>query len=46
MSSTARFAFALCAAAFLAACAAKTEEVVYADEPQLTTEPVYTGKYK
>jgi hypothetical protein len=32
--------------AFVAACAKKAEEVVYVDEPAVTTEPVYTGKYK
>jgi hypothetical protein len=31
--------------AFVAACA-KKEEVVYVDQPAVTTEPVYTGKYK
>jgi hypothetical protein len=31
--------------AFVAACAAKEEEVVYVDEP-VSTEPAYTGKYK
>ncbi|RID93950.1 hypothetical protein D2N39_02540 [Gemmobacter lutimaris] len=46
MSSTVRIVFALCTVAFVAACAGKQEEVVYVDEPQLTTEPVYTGKYK
>ncbi|MBZ4690368.1 MAG: hypothetical protein V7668_13825 [Cereibacter changlensis] len=37
--------FALCMVAFVAACA-KKEEVVYVDQPAVTTEPVYTGKYK
>lgn len=36
--------FAMCMVAFVAACAKKEEEVVYV-EP-VTTEPVYTGKYK
>ena len=42
MSST-KIVLALCAVAFIAACA-KKEEVVVA-EP-VTQEPVYTGKYK
>ncbi len=47
MSSTIRITFALCTVAFLAACAgAKQEEVVYQDEPALTTEPVYNSKWK
>ncbi|MBP6736690.1 MAG: hypothetical protein KA139_04595 [Rhodobacteraceae bacterium] len=37
---------ALCLVAFVAACAKKTEEVVYVDEPTVTVEPTYTGKYK
>ena len=43
MSST-KIVLALCAVAFIAACA-KKEEVVYVDEP-VTVEPTYTGKYK
>ncbi|MDQ1848451.1 hypothetical protein Q9299_09150 [Gemmobacter fulvus] len=46
MSNSMRIILSLCAVAYLAACAAKTEEVVYVDEPAVTTEPVYTGKYK
>ncbi len=45
MSSTKITVLALCMAAFVAGCA-KKEEVVYVDEPAVTTEPVYTGKYK
>ncbi|NTT86216.1 hypothetical protein [Tabrizicola fusiformis] len=37
---------ALCLVAFVAACAKKAEEVVYVDEPTVTVEPTYTGKYK
>ena len=37
---------ALCLVAFVAACAKKTEEVVYVDEPTVTVEPTETGKYK
>lgn len=37
---------ALCLVAFVAACAKKAEEVVYVDQPAVTVEPTYTGKYK
>ena len=37
---------ALSLVAFVAACAKKAEEVVYVDEPTVTVEPTYTGKYK
>lgn len=43
MSKSTRTIFALCMVAFVAACAAKEEEVVYV-EP-VTVEPVFTGKY-
>lgn len=46
MSKSSVTLFALCTVAFLAACAKKEEETVYVDEPTVTTEPVYTGKYK
>ncbi len=46
MSSTKITVLALCMVAFVAACAKKVEETVYVDEPTVTTEPVYTGKYK
>jgi uncharacterized lipoprotein YehR (DUF1307 family) len=45
MSKSTRIVFAMCMVAFVAACAAKEEEVVYVDTP-VSTEPVYTGKYK
>jgi hypothetical protein len=45
MSKSSRILAALCLVAFAAACAPKTEEVVYVDEP-VSAEPVYTGKYK
>lgn len=45
MSKSTKTLLALCMVAFVAACAAKEEEVVYVDEP-VTTEPTYTGKYK
>jgi uncharacterized lipoprotein YehR (DUF1307 family) len=45
MSKSTLTIFALAMVAFVAACAAKEEEVVYVDEP-VTTEPTYTGKYK
>lgn len=40
-----RIILSICTIAFLAACAPKAEEVVYVDTP-VSTEPVYTGKYK
>lgn len=43
MSKKAMFACVL--VAFVAACAAKEEEVVYVEEP-VSQEPVFTGKYK
>ena len=46
MSSTKITLLALAAVAVVAACAPKTEEVVYVDQPAVTTEPTYTGKYK
>ncbi|WP_347310371.1 hypothetical protein [Defluviimonas sp. SAOS-178_SWC] len=42
MSSKAIFACVV--VAFLAACAAKEKEVVYAEQP-VSAEPVFTGKY-
>jgi hypothetical protein len=33
-------------AAFVAACASQEEEYVVVDPEPVTTEPVYTGKYK
>lgn len=46
MSSTIRITFALCTVAFLAACAAKQEEIVYQNEPAVTTDPVFESKWK
>ena len=46
MSSTKFTVLALCMVAFVAACAKKAEDVVYVDQPTVTEEPVYTGKYK
>ncbi|MDT8855289.1 hypothetical protein RNZ50_09730 [Paracoccaceae bacterium Fryx2] len=45
MSKSTQIILSLCMVAFVAGCAAKKQEVVYVDEP-VTTEPVYTGKYK
>lgn len=45
MSKSSVTVLAMCTVAFLAACA-KKEEVVYVDQPTVTTEPTYTGKYK
>ena len=45
MSST-KIVFGLFMLAFVAACAPKPEEVVYVDQPPVTTEPTFTGKYK
>ena len=44
MSKSTATLLALCVVAFVAACA-KKEEVVLVDQG-VTTEPVYTGKYK
>jgi hypothetical protein len=44
MSNSTRAVLALALVAFVGACA-KKEEVVYVDQP-VSTEPVYTGKYK
>jgi uncharacterized lipoprotein YajG len=44
MSKKALFAVVL--VAFVAACAAKEQEVVYTQPPMVTEEPVFTGKYK
>ncbi len=45
MSSTKITLLAFAAVAVVAACAPKTEEVVYVDQP-VSVEPTYTGKYK
>jgi hypothetical protein len=44
MSKSTGTLLALCVVAFVAACA-KKQDVVLVDET-VTTEPVYTGKYK
>ncbi len=46
MSSTKKLVLALAVLGTLAACAKKEAEVVYVDEPSVTVEPTYTGKYK
>jgi hypothetical protein len=46
MSKSTKIILALGLVAFAAACAPKAEEVVYVDEPAVTVEPTYTGKYK
>lgn len=46
MSKSTKIVLALGFVAFAAACAPKQEEVVYVDEPAVTVEPTYTGKYK
>lgn len=43
MSNSVRITLAVCALAFVAACAKKEEVIV--EQPAVTTEPVYTGKY-
>lgn len=45
MSST-KLILSLCMVAFVAACGGHAkEDVVYVDEPAVTVEPTYTGKY-
>ena len=47
MSSTIRAVVALSFIGFSGACAGPVvEEIVYVNEPTVTVEPVYTGKYK
>jgi hypothetical protein len=47
MSNTICATLALYVVLFAAACAPKVEDqVVYVDEPTLSVEPTYTGKYK
>jgi len=43
--SKSKIVLALCLVAFGAACAPKTQDVVYVDQP-MSGEPTYTGKYK
>ncbi|MGL4279959.1 MAG: hypothetical protein ACRCS0_06310 [Albidovulum sp.] len=45
MSNGIRITLAICALAFVAACA-KKEEPVVVEQPPVTTEPEFTGKYK
>jgi hypothetical protein len=44
--SKSRILLALGLVAFAAACAPKAEEIVYVDEPTVSVEPTFTGKYK
>ena len=46
MSSTKFTLLAVSMAAFVAGCAPKVDDVVYVDEPTVSVEPTYTGKYK
>lgn len=47
MQNSMRIVLALALVGFVAACAKKAEqEVVYVDEPSVSVEPTYTGKYK
>jgi hypothetical protein len=45
MSKSTRIILALGLVAFAAACKPKEEAVVYVDEPAVTVEPTYSGKY-
>ena len=45
MSKSTKTLLALCVVAFVAACA-KKEEAVYVEQPAVSVEPTYTGKYK
>jgi hypothetical protein len=46
MSKSTRIILALGLVAFAAACKPKQEEVVFVDEPAVTVEPTFTGKFK
>ena len=46
MSNTVCATLALYLVLFAAACTPKVDEVIYVDEPTITVEPTYTGKYK
>lgn len=46
MSKVVKSMLALSLAVFVAACAQQEEEYVVVDPEPISTEPVYTGKYK
>ena len=46
MSNTVRATLALYLVLFAAACTPKVDEVIFVDEPTITVEPTFTGKYK
>ncbi|WP_172296956.1 hypothetical protein [Pseudoruegeria sp. HB172150] len=46
MAKSVKIVLAFGLVAFAAACAQQEEEVVYVEPEPITTEPVYTGKYK
>ncbi len=46
MSKAVKSILALSLVSFVAACAQQEEEVIVVDPEPITTEPVYTGKYK
>ncbi|MFZ1468315.1 MAG: hypothetical protein WAT09_04970 [Paracoccaceae bacterium] len=46
MQKSMRIVMALALVGIVAACAKKEAEVVYVDEPTVSVEPTYTGKYK
>jgi len=46
MSSTKITLLAFAFVGVVAACAPKTEEIVYVDQPGVSVEPTFTGKYK
>lgn len=45
MSTSTKTLLAMCVVAFVAACA-KKEEAVYVEQPAVSVEPTYTGKFK
>jgi hypothetical protein len=46
MSSTKITLLAFAMVAVVAACAKQSEEIVYVDQPSVSGEPTFTGKYK